>query len=114
LNPKPKHNEQTTATQPTSSHYSYYCIFSNRYLSKHLKQPTMKLTAMQDLIDDFNRYLKLDLSPEALNMIQLIKDRAVSKLLMERKQIESAYDSAKNEPDTDGSKYYFMNYITND
>ncbi len=33
---------------------------------------------------------------------------------MERKQIEQAYDSAKNDPDTDGSKYYFMNYITND
>ena len=74
----------------------------------------MKLTAMQDLIDDFDRYLKLDLSSEALNMIELIKERAVSKLLMERKQIEDAYDSAKNEPDTDGSKYYFMNYITND
>jgi hypothetical protein len=76
----------------------------------------MKLTAMQDLIDDFDRYLKLDLSPQALNMIQLIKERAVSKLLVERNQIEDAYNSAKNYPnaDCDGSKYYFMNYITND
>lgn len=74
----------------------------------------MKLTAMQDLIDDFDRYLKLNLSSEALNMIQLIKERAVSKLIMERQQIENAYDSAKNDSDTDGSKYYFMNYITND
>ena len=74
----------------------------------------MKLTAMQDLIDDFDRYLKLDLSSEALNMIELIKERAITKLLMERKQIEDAYDSAKNNPDADGSKYYFMNYITND
>lgn len=74
----------------------------------------MKLTAMQDLIDDFNRYLKLDLSSEALNMVQLIKERAEKKLLMEREQIESAYNSAKNEPDEDGSKYYFLNYISND
>jgi hypothetical protein len=76
----------------------------------------MKLTAMQDLIDDFDRYLKLDISPQALNMIQLIKERAVSKLLIERKQIESAYDNAKDYPsaDCDGSKYYFMTYITND
>ena len=74
----------------------------------------MKLTAMQDLIDDFDRYLKLNLSSGALNMIQLIKKRAVSKLIMERRQIENAYDSAKNDPDTDGSKYYFMNYIAND
>lgn len=71
---------------------------------------------MQDLIDDLDRYLKLDIPPLALNMIQLIKERAESKLLVERKQIESAYDSAKNypNPDCDGSKYYFMNYITND
>jgi hypothetical protein len=35
---------------------------------------------------------------------------------IERQTIESAYDSAKNYPsnDCDGSKYYFMNYITND
>jgi hypothetical protein len=35
---------------------------------------------------------------------------------IERQTIESAYDSAKNYPsnDCDGSKYYFMKYITND
>jgi len=74
----------------------------------------MKLTAMQDLIDDLNRYTNTAISPLGLNMVKLIKERAEEKLLMERKQIEAAYDSAKNDPDTDGSKYYFMNYITND
>jgi len=76
----------------------------------------MKLTAMQDLIDDLDRYLKLDIPPLALNMIQLIKERAESKLLVERKQIEAAYDSSKNYPnaDCDGDKYYFMKYISND
>ncbi len=69
---------------------------------------------MQDLIDDLNRYTNTDISPLGLNMIKIIKERAEEKLLMERKQIEQAYDSAKNDPDTDGSKYYFMNYITND
>ena len=76
----------------------------------------MKLTAMQDLIDDLEGYLKLELSPLGLNMITIIKQRAKSKLLMERQQIESAYNDAKNYPsnDCDGSKYYFMKYITND
>jgi hypothetical protein len=34
----------------------------------------------------------------------------------ERNQIESAYNNAKNYPDPncDGGKYYFMNYISND
>lgn len=73
-------------------------------------------TTMQDLIDDLNRYLDTDISPLSLNMIRLIKERAESKLLMERQQIEAAYNDAKNYPsnDCDGSKYYFMNYITND
>ena len=73
-------------------------------------------TTMEDLIDDLNRYMNTDISPLGLNMIKLIKERAVSKLLMERQQIESAYNDAKNYPsnDCDGSKYYFMNYITND
>ena len=76
----------------------------------------MKLTAMQDLIDDLEGYLKLELSPLGLNMITIIKQRAKSKLLMERMQIEAAYNDAKNYPSNDcnGSKYYFMNYITND
>jgi hypothetical protein len=36
--------------------------------------------------------------------------------IIERQTIESAYDNAKNYPsaDCDGSKYYFMNYVTND
>jgi hypothetical protein len=73
-------------------------------------------TTMEDLIDDLNRYMNTDISPLGLNMIKLIKERAVSKLLMERQQIEAAYNDAKNYPsnDCDGSKYYFMNYITND
>ena len=32
----------------------------------------MKLTAMQDLIDDLEGYLKLELSPLGLNMITII------------------------------------------
>ena len=73
-------------------------------------------TTMEDLIDDLNRYMNTDISPLGLNMIKLIKERAVSKLLMERQQIESAYNDAKNYPSNncDGSKYYFMTYITND
>lgn len=76
----------------------------------------MKLTAMQDLIDDLNRYNNADISPLGLNMIRIIKERAEEKLLIERQQIEAAYNNAKNYPsnDCDGSKYYFMNYITND
>lgn len=73
-------------------------------------------TTMEDLIDDLNRYMNTDISDLGLNMVRLIKERAVSKLLMERQQIEAAYNDAKNYPsnDCDGSKYYFMNYITND
>jgi hypothetical protein len=76
----------------------------------------MKLTAMQDLIDDLNRYTNADISPLGLNMIRIIKERAEEKLLIERQQIESAYNNAKTYPssDCDGSKYYFMTYITND
>ena len=71
-------------------------------------------TAMQDLIEDLEGYLELDLSPLGLNMVRIIKERAISKLLIERKQIENAYDDGKNYPDVDGSKYYFINYKTND
>ncbi len=33
----------------------------------------MKLTAMQDLIDDLNRYTNTDISPLGLNMVKIIK-----------------------------------------
>ena len=73
-------------------------------------------TTMEDLIDDLNRYSNADISELGLNMIRIIKKRAEEKLLMERQQIEAAYNDAKNYPsnDCDGSKYYFMTYITND
>ena len=73
-------------------------------------------TQLQELIDDLNGYQTLDISDLGLNMVKIIKERAESKLLMERHQIEDAYNNAKNYPnnDCDGSKYYFMKYITND
>ena len=73
-------------------------------------------TAMQDLIDDLNRYLNADISELGLNMIRIIKERAEGKLIQERNQIEDAYNNATSypSPDCDGCKYYFMTFITND
>ena len=44
------------------------------------------------------------------------KQLATNLLTESRLEIEEAYNNAKNYPSTDcdGSKYYFMNYITND
>jgi hypothetical protein len=76
----------------------------------------MEQTAMQHLIDELKSNLKLDISSQAKTVIEIIIERAEGKLIKERDTIEAAYDSAKNypSPDCDGSKYYFMKYITND
>ena len=60
-------------------------------LVEHYQNSNAIMTTTDRLLDVLNEYIKL-----------------------EREQIESAYDSGKNNPDADGSKYYFMNYITND
>ena len=73
-------------------------------------------TAMEHLIDELKSNLKLNISSHAKTIIEIVIERAEGNLMKERNQIEAAYDSAKNYPnaDCDGSKYYFMNYITND
>ena len=73
-------------------------------------------TAMEHLIDELKSNLKLDISSQAKTVIEIIIERAEGKLIKERNQIEEAYNNAKVYPSTDcdGSKYYFMTYITND
>jgi len=73
-------------------------------------------TAMQHLIDELKSNLKLDISSQAKTVIEIIIERAEGKLIKERDTIEAAYNNAKAYPsaDCDGSKYYFMNYISND
>ncbi len=76
----------------------------------------MEQTAMEHLIDELKSNLKLDISTQAKTVIEVIIERAEGNLIKERNQIEDAYNNAKAypSPDCDGSKYYFMNYITND
>jgi hypothetical protein len=76
----------------------------------------MTQTAMQELIEDLTRWQTLEISDIGKNMINIVKAHAEKNLLKERLQIESAYNNAKAypSPDCDGSKYYFMTYITND
>lgn len=73
-------------------------------------------TAMQELVKVLDDYLKLEFSPLTLQAIKIIKEIAEDKLITERRQIENAYNNAKDysTDNCDGSKYYFMNYITND
>jgi len=73
-------------------------------------------TAMEHFIDELKSNLKLDISSQAKTVIEIIIERAEGKLIKERNQIEEAYNNAKVYPSTDcdGSKYYFMTYITND
>ena len=76
----------------------------------------MEQTAMEHLIDELKSNLKLDISSQAKTVIEIIIERAEGKLIKERNQIEDAYNNAKAypSPDCDGSKYYFMTYISND
>jgi hypothetical protein len=73
-------------------------------------------TAMQHFKDELDNYLTLDIPTSAKVIIEIISERAAERILTERNQIEDAYNNAKAYPssDCDGSKYYFMNYITND
>ena len=69
-------------------------------------------TALKRLIKDLE-VLKTEtftVTPETV--IEMAKNY----LRFERGSIEQAYDDAKNYPsdNCNGSKYYFMNYITND
>ena len=77
----------------------------------------MKQTAMNQLIAELNKEIK-KVSLGGITYYGLMQSLEIAKRLSseERSQIESAYDNAKNYPssDTNGSKYYFMNYISND
>lgn len=72
---------------------------------------------MNQLIAELNKEIK-KVSLGGITYYGLLQSLEIAKSLSseERSQIESAYDNAKNYPssDTDGSKYYFMNYISND
>jgi hypothetical protein len=57
---------------------------------------TMK-TAMQELIDELSGNMKLDISPGAKNIIELIKERAESRLEKEKEQLVNAYDRGYKE-----------------
>lgn len=74
----------------------------------------MEKTSMNHLAEELDHYLTLDITPEAKTIIKIIKERVEGRISKEREQIEQAYNSGKNYPDADGSKYYFMNYISND
>ena len=79
----------------------------------------MKQTPLSQLIDQLEERIKRDslVNTAILHYgLRQALDLAKKLKLEERTQIESAYDNAKNYPssDTNGSKYYFMNYISND
>ena len=73
-------------------------------------------TAMQEFIIELETYLNLDQSITSLKLQNFINEKSKQRLLDESKQIENAYNNGKYYPynDCDGSKYYFMTYITND
>lgn len=69
-------------------------------------------TALTRLIKDLEV-----LKTETFNVTpETVIEMAKNYLGVERGTIEHAYDDAKNYPsdNCNGSKYYFMNYITND
>jgi hypothetical protein len=77
------------------------------------------MTPIQALIKDLERKIEVnnlitdDAKKFGLSDFLEVLKRYES---IERMTIENAYNSAKVYPsaDSDGSKYYFMNYITND
>ena len=77
----------------------------------------MKKTAINELVDLLNKEIK-KVSLGGITYYGLLQAKKLAEAMLddERKQIESAYDNAKNYPnaDTNGSKYYFMTYINND
>jgi len=82
-----------------------------------IKTKNMKQTAINQLIAELNKEIKkVSLGGITYYGLLQAKELAESMITKERKEIESAYDNAKNYPsaDTDGSKYYFMTYINND
>jgi hypothetical protein len=79
----------------------------------------MKKTAMNQLIAELEKKIKIDsLVNTAILHYGLRQALSIAQRLEkeERTQIESAYDNAKNYPSNDcnGSKYYFMSFISND
>lgn len=75
----------------------------------------MKQTTLQKLIKELDKEIKRNTlgGIQYYGLLQA-KGMAVNLLNEGRLEIEQAYDAGKNYPDSDGSKYYFMNYITND
>jgi|688.fasta_scaffold1733224_2 hypothetical protein len=77
----------------------------------------MYITTMQKLINQ----LDAEIRRNTLGGIQYYGLLRAKQMAMEmqqevRSEIETAYNDAKNYPDPncDGGKYYFMNYISND
>ena len=77
----------------------------------------MTQTTLQKLISQLDKEIKRNTlgGIQYYGLLQA-KQLAVNLLTESRLEIEQAYDNAKNypSPDCDGSKYYFMTYITND
>lgn len=75
----------------------------------------MKQTTLQKLISQLDKEIKRNTlgGIQYYGLLQA-KELATNLITENRLEIEQAYDSAKNYPDADGSKYYFMNYISND
>lgn len=75
----------------------------------------MKQTTLQKLIAQLDKEIKRN-TLGGIQYYGLLQAKELdNNLLIEsRLEIENAFDSAKNEPDIDGSKYYFINYISND
>lgn len=75
----------------------------------------MKQTTLQKLIAQLDKEIKRNTlgGIQYYGLLQA-KELATDLLIESRLEIENAFDSAKNDTYTDGSKYYFMNYISND
>jgi hypothetical protein len=75
----------------------------------------MKQTTLEKLISQLDKEIKRNTlgGIQYYGLLQA-KELAINLLTENRLEIEQAFDSAKNYPDADGDKYYFMNYISND
>jgi hypothetical protein len=75
----------------------------------------MEQTTLQKLITQLDKEIKRNTlgGIQYYGLLQA-KQLATNLLTENRLEIEAAYDSAKNYPDADGAKYYFMTYISND
>jgi hypothetical protein len=77
----------------------------------------MYITTMQKLINQLDAEIRRN-TLEGIQYYGLLRAKQMAMEMQQevRSEIETAYNDAKNYPDPncDGGKYYFMNYISND